>query len=103
MPAFIGWLLGGIAASLGTWVGRVLVSLGISYVTYTGVDVLLSSTKGSALDGLAALAATSPVAAAFVGALQVGTCVNILFSAYVARVAVRGLSGGTLTRMVNKS
>ena len=52
MPAFIAMLLGGLIQICGSLVGRVLVSLGISLVTYTGMSVSINYLKGQITAGV---------------------------------------------------
>lgn len=98
MPFWLAALLGGLVQIAGTLVGRVLLALGITWVSYEGIDVLMGAAKAAALNAWAGL---GPVAV-YAGVLQVGTVVNILSSAWVAAMTVRGLSGGALKAMVQK-
>ncbi len=99
MPLFIAALLGALIQGAGTLVGRVLISLGIGYVTYTGIDLMLTTAKDQALSRLGGLGSTVVQLA---GVLQVGTCINILASAFMARLLVKGLTDGKLTSMITK-
>jgi Protein of unknown function (DUF2523) len=99
MPLLLGALLGLIIQSVGTLVGRVLISLGISYVAYKGIDTLVTSSKGALLSSIGGL---HPVAVQLAGVLQIGTCVNIMASAALAKLILMGLTSGALTRMVVK-
>lgn len=99
MPAFIAALLGGLITAAGTLVGKVLISLGIGYVAYSGMDTLIEASKASFFSSVAGQGATVMQLA---GVLQVGTCVNIIASAYLARLVVAGLTNGKLTSMVHK-
>ncbi|WP_439462631.1 DUF2523 family protein [Roseateles sp. NT4] len=38
MPLFLGALIGALISAAGTLVGRVLLSLGIGYASYSGID-----------------------------------------------------------------
>lgn len=99
MPSLIAALLGALISGAGTLVGRVLLSLGIAYVSYSGIDTLVSFAKTNALQNLTQL----PILAfQIVGVLQVGTCINILTSAFIARLVIRGLTSGALTRLVQR-
>jgi hypothetical protein len=99
MPLLISALLGGLIQAAGTLVGRVLLSLGIGYVAYTGINTLVS---GVATDLIARIAQQAPVAVQLAGVLQVGTCINIMTSAALTKLVLMGLTNGTLTRMVTK-
>jgi Protein of unknown function (DUF2523) len=99
MPLLISALLGGLIQAAGTLVGRVLLSLGIGYVSYTGIQLLFDVAKTGLLSKIAAQA---PIALQLAGVLQIGTCINIMASAALAKLVLMGLTGGTLTRMVTK-
>ncbi|NJM43621.1 MAG: DUF2523 domain-containing protein [Brachymonas sp.] len=99
MPALAAAILGALISGIGTLVGRVLVSLGIAYVAYSGIDALINTARAqfiSSVQGLPALAIQ------LTGVLQIGTCVSILTSAFLTRLIVRGLSSGVVTRMVTR-
>lgn len=99
MPLILAALWGAFLGMLGTIVGRVLVSLAIGYVTYTGVQLTLDWAKAQFLTGMSAL----PTAAAqLAGTMKIGVCVSMLLSAVVARMVLQGLTGGSITRMVQK-
>lgn len=99
MPIFIAALLGGFATAIGSLVGRVLIALGITYVSYQGLDVLLTGIKGDIFSNLGGL---SGQVLGIVGVLQVDTAINIIFSAIAARMVVAGLTSGVITRRVIK-
>ena len=97
MPLFIGALLGGLIQIAGTLVGKVLISLGIGFVVFSGIDTSLGWMKSEIVNyvgqaGSQALAAAS--------ALRLGTCISILTSALSARLVLNGLTGGTLKKMI---
>jgi Protein of unknown function (DUF2523) len=99
MPVLIATLLGGLLRLSGTIAGRVLIALGISVVTYTGLDVSLGWLKAQALASLTGLPAEALGLMAY---LKVGVCINIVFSAILARVALNGMTSGTFKRWVLK-
>lgn len=102
MPVFIAALLGGIYAALGTLVGRVLISLGIGYVTYQGVDVALTAVKNQAVVYLGEIAQLGTTVVQIAGILQVSTCLNVMFSALATRLVVAGLTSGAIKRVIYK-
>ena len=63
MPVFIAALIGGLVSAAGSLVGRVLVSLGIGYVVFSGLDV---STQAQILTLLEKLAAEMGLTVAFI-------------------------------------
>lgn len=99
MPLWVAALVGGLVQVAGTLVGRILLSLGIGYVTFSGLDMSLDWLKGEVLGRLNGLPAVSLQVA---GVLQVGTCISILVSSLTARLILNGLTGGSITRMVTK-
>jgi hypothetical protein len=99
MPLFIAALWGALIQILGTVVGTVLVSLGIGYATFTGVDVALTWAKVEFVSRVSALPAA---AVGVMATMHVGTCVSMLMSALLMRLTIAGLSSGTMKRMVIK-
>jgi len=97
MPVFIGALIGALISAMGTMVGRVLISLGISYITYSGISLSLSWAKDQVMSKMG----NAPsMLLNVLGILQVGTCINIVFSAYVAVLVLKGVSAaGSITKM----
>lgn len=91
-------LVGILASSMGSLVGRAMLALGIGFVTYKGADV-------------AVLAIYSNVKAAFSGApsavvgllafLWVDKALSVIFSAFTTALALKTAASG-LTRLVAK-
>jgi hypothetical protein len=99
MPLFIAALWGALIPMLGSLVGRVLVSLGVGYVSYTGIDTGIAWAKAQFLTGMSGLPAQ---AMGLASTMKVGVCVSMLLSALVARLVLQGLTSGTITKMVTK-
>lgn len=99
MPLFLASLWGGLISVLGTVVGRVLLSLGIGYASFTAVDTSIAFAKAQFLTGLAGLPAT---ALGIMAVLKIGTCVSMLTSALLMRLTLGGMAAGTIRRMVIK-
>ena len=93
-------LIGALEWAAGSLVARVLLALGMSFISYQGVDYLLDETKAQMLASFGSLGG---VGLQFMGVLQVGTCINIIASALTMRATLAGLSGGTLTKLITKS
>lgn len=102
MPVFIAALIGGLVQAAGSLVGRVLISLGVGFVVYQGVDVALTTFKTEVFASLAQGVSALPMIDRFMGVFQVGTCFNIIFSALSARLVLSGLTGGAIKRMIFK-
>lgn len=98
MPFFVGLIWGGLVSILTSLVGRVLVALAITYVSYQGIDILIQSVKSSALASMGSMGVLSGV----VGMLKLGECLNVVISAVVAKYTIGGLTSGAVTKMVLK-
>lgn len=99
MPAlFISALIGALASAMGALAGRVLIALGIGFVTYKGIDVGIASLKSSVISGINGLPAD---ALGLLGYLWVDKALTIIFSAIVVALSMRAL-GGSVKRMVAK-
>jgi hypothetical protein len=99
MPIFIAALIGGLIQAAGSLVGSVLISLGIGYVAYQGLDTSLNWLRDQIAGSVSGLAAQSM---AVLSALNAGAGISILISALAARLVVDGLTSGTLKKMVIK-
>lgn len=99
MPLLIQALLGALISGVGTLVGRVLISLGIGYVAYTGLDTMVGAAKAQFVNSLGGLPG---VALQIASVMQLGVCISIITSAFLTRLLVRGLSSGAVTKMVMK-
>lgn len=96
LAAAIGTMLMSIAGSIAL---QVLVGLGISVITYTGLSTTLDWLKTGALNGLNGL----PVQLlGILAALKVGTCISMVFSAYAARMTVTGITNGTFKSWIKR-
>jgi hypothetical protein len=99
MPLLLASLLGGLINIAGTLAGQVLIGLGISVLTYTGIDTTLTWVKGEALTSLNGL----PVEViGMLSAMGVGEFINILTSAMTVRLTLDGLTAGTMKSWVKK-
>lgn len=99
MPQFVAFLLGGLINIAGSLVGRVLIALGLSAVTYTGIDTSIVWLRDMAVSSMSGM---SPQIVGLLGVLRVGTCISIVSSAYVVRMTLNGLTGGTLKKLIRK-
>lgn len=99
MPLLLA-LIGLLVRAVGPIVAQVLLSLGITFLTYTGIDFALDAAKGRAF---AALSSGGQVLIQLVGVMQIGTALNIIFSAYAARMILNGITNGGITKMITKA
>jgi len=98
MPYLVGLIWGGFGQVLKNLVGRVLVALGISYVTYQGVDALISGLKASALENFANI---PPEILGIIGLARIGESLSVIISALAAKYALQGLTR-SFTKMAIK-
>lgn len=98
MPLFLAALMGALATAAGSLAGRVLLGLGIGFVTYKGVDVGINAIKQNVLDSVNGLPAQ---ALNLFGYLWLDKALSIIFSAVAVSLSMR-LLGGSVKRMVAK-
>lgn len=97
MQFLVAALIGGLLTALASMVGRVLLALGIGYVTFTGVGTLgdwLMTQIQTAMGGLPADIAS------FLSWLWVDKAITMVFSAFVAALAFRLGGSDTITQMI---
>lgn len=99
MPIWLLALLGGLAWFVGSLVGRVLIALGIGYVSFTGLTGFVGSIKDLVLQNLYSL---PPEFVQVMSLVKLDTCISILFSCISVRLVLEGLSSDTITKMVIK-
>lgn len=97
MPAFIAMLLGGLLNIAGSLVGRVLIALGLSVATFSGLSATLSWAKTNVLTSFTSL---PPEVVGMLSALGVGEFLSILLSAVAARLLLQGLTDGSMKKWV---
>ncbi len=97
MP-LIAAMLGGLLTICGSMVGRVLIALGLSYVTYSGfnlgADWLFADIKSS-------MGAMPSEILSFLGWMWVDRALSMIFSAYAVALAFKTV-GGNLSKLVRK-
>lgn len=99
MLAFLAMLLGGLINVAGTIAGRVLIGLGISVITFSGLSVTLTWVKNQAISALQGLPAEMVQLLAYAG---VGEFVSIVASGLAARLLLNGLTDGSIKKWVMK-
>lgn len=99
MPIIISMLWGALALVLKSLVGRVLLALGISYLTYQGIDLLISSIQTQAFALIQGLPSEF---IGLIGLTKIGEALSILVSATTAKYTMQGLTNGSITKMVIK-
>lgn len=97
MTALIGVFLRMVGLSIVPLGWKLLRGLGFAAVSYVGVEALLSQAKTYVFSQIGSMPAQY---LAVLGMLKIDVCLNILFSAYVARAILGGMNGqGSKTTM----
>jgi hypothetical protein len=99
MPIVVAAIIGGLIEAAASMVGRVLIALGIGFVSYQGISTALDTLKTYAVNNLNALPAGISWS---LHVFKVDTALSMIFSAIVARLVIMGLTSGTIKRMVHK-
>lgn len=99
MPLFVAALLGGLINIAGTLAGRVLISLGFGVVAYTGISTSLAFVKTQAVGAFQGLPADMVQLLSY---MKVGESISIISSALLVRLALNGLTGDTIKRLVQR-
>lgn len=92
LVAWIASLWGGLMRIAPSLVGQVLISLGISVVTYSGVSTSITWLKTQALTSINGLPADLVSLLSYLG---VGQCISIIFSAMAVRMTLSGIAGAS--------
>ncbi|WP_440996598.1 DUF2523 domain-containing protein [Arhodomonas sp. SL1] len=91
MPAILAPIAVFLAGIAGSLVARVLTALGLGLVTYVGASAAVEQLKGQISGAFGNLGANT---VAIVGRLGVDEAMTIILSAWVATLAVQGITGG---------
>ncbi|MEQ4308482.1 DUF2523 domain-containing protein [Pseudomonas syringae] len=97
MPAIIGLFIRMLGLSIVPLGWKLLRGLGFAAISYVGIDAALDKAKDYAFSQLGSLP-TDWISV--LGMLKVDVCLNILFSAYIARALLAGMNkAGSKTTM----
>ncbi len=99
MPVFIAAFLGGLINVAGTIAGQVMIGLGISVLTYSGLSTTLDWLKAGAIANFHALPSS---VLNILSVLKVGPSVSMVFSAIVVHMTLQGLTSGTVKKWITK-
>lgn len=98
MPLLVA-LLGGLVSIVGSVVGRVLLALGLSYVTFKGFDIGVEWLLSQIKSGVGSMPAEIVDFLAF---LWIDKAIGVMFSCWSACMAVKMIGGGSITKLVMK-
>lgn len=93
MPVWVASLMGGFVFLVGSMVGRVLIALGMSFVTFGGISVLFSGLKSIVVSNLGYMPQKILL---LLGYVKIDVAITMIFSAMVARLVLMGLSNAGL-------
>lgn len=99
MPIFVAALVGALAQAAASLTGRVLLALGIGFVAYQGIDVVLSGLQANVISNMSGLPAKTVTVLSM---CKVDVAAKMIFSAITARLTINGLTSGLIKRMVTK-
>jgi hypothetical protein len=99
MPLLLAAFWGSLGSVLSSLLGRILVGLFLSYVTYSGFDFALGWAKDQIKSNLGGLPAEIVSLLAW---LWVDRALSMIFSAVAASLVIRGITNGSITKMVVK-
>lgn len=92
-------LLGGLLSIAGSLVGRVLLALGIGYVTFKGFDLTIGWLLTEIKNNFAGMPAD---VVSFFAWLWLDKAITMIFSAYTVAVTIKMAGGTAITKMVTK-
>lgn len=101
MPAILSALLSGLLSLAGTFVGRVLLSLGLAFVEYQGFSTLIDTVKSRLTDSLTGLS-SYPLMLAWAGFFRLDVHISLIVSAIGVKLVLNGLDGPTIKKLVRK-
>lgn len=90
-------LLGALASIMASLVGRVLLALSLSFVTYTGFDTAIQMLYDQVQSTFGALPNT---VINLIGYLWIDKAIGMVFSAFSAALLIKLAGGHTLTKLV---
>ncbi len=95
-------IVGFLAQACVSLVGRVLVALGIGFVTFTGLEAMLGGVKSLFLSYVASVGSLPWNVVGILGVLKVGVSMNMILTTLAVRASLSGLSGGSIRKMIHK-
>jgi hypothetical protein len=98
MPFLVAAIVGALAQVMGSLVGRALLALGFSYVTYSGMSV---ASDFIAQQMQSSIGSIGGEIGSFLRFCAVDVAINMIISAFAASVAIKQIGGG-ITKMVLK-
>lgn len=92
-------LIGGLLSMCGPMIGRVLLALGMGYVSYKGFDTSITWLLNSIKSSISSMPAEI---ISFLGWLWLDKAISMIFSAYAAASLVKLAGSASVTKLVSK-
>ena len=100
MPVFIAAIGGMLLNIVGSMVGRVFIALGLSVITYKGLETTVNWLKSQAVSSLSGLPSD---ALSLVAYMRVGEAISIVSSAVLTRLLLDGVQSDSFKKWVLKA
>ena len=100
MPWIISVFLGGLIEIAGSLLGRVLLGLGLGFVEYQGINLLIDSAMSSAKSNISGISGSA--IGEWAGFFLIDQHISIIISAIGVKVVLHGLGGASVKRLANK-
>lgn len=98
MARIVFMLLGGLVSLVGPMVGRVLLAMGMSFVTFKGFDLVVSWLFDQVKTNLSGMPSE---VVSFMAWLWVDKALSMIFAAYTTALAIK-MAGSSITKLVTK-
>lgn len=103
MPAIAAWIAGALLSVAGSFVGRILFSLGLAFVEYQGISALLDSVKNQILSALGGFESSGfALMIAWGGFFRFDVHITLVLSAIGVKLALNGMTGGVMRKLASK-
>lgn len=89
-------LVGGFAKGLIEGIVKILVSMGVGWAMYQGLDVLIQQILMGIKVNLGSL---PPEMVGMLGVLKVDKCLNVISSAFLVRLVLKGVTNGMYSKL----
>lgn len=99
MPLLINALIGALQIALGSFIGRALLALGLSYVTYSGFNIAMDQVMALVRSNMNSIAGQ---VGSFLAWCWIDKAIAVIFSAYTAALAIKMAGSTTIKKMVLK-
>jgi len=102
MVVLVRWIasFGGVLFIVADYfIGRLLILFGVGMISYAGISTSLDWLVNRMLE---ALGNTPNNVLSLLSYMQIGTCINIIITAIMTKMAIKGMTGDTAKRWVLK-